>query len=146
MSKFQRLLFLGLIIVVGSLVYMEASKPEPVNWYPSYTTSDKIPLGTYVLDQLLDEKLEDDYRKVNIPPYEQLRDPEFKGNYFFVNNTVDFDPTEVDKILDWVSAGNNLFVSANYHSYSLMDTLKLEMRNDWAAGNLGSGRSGESII
>ncbi|MCW5519794.1 DUF4350 domain-containing protein [Aureitalea sp. L0-47] len=138
MSKFQKLIFLGLIIVVASLVYIEASKPEPVNWFPSYTTSDKIPLGTYVLDELLSEKLEDNYRKVNIPPYEKMRDPEFKGNYFFVNNSVDFDPTEVEKILDWVSEGNNLFVSANYHSYSLMDTLKLEMRNDWAAGNLGS--------
>ncbi len=138
MSRFQKLVFLGLVIIVGSLVYLEASKPEPVNWFPSYTTSDKIPLGTYVLDQLLEDKLDENYLKVNIPPFEQLRDSNFSGNYFFVNNSIDFDRAEVDKLLDWASRGNTVFVSANYHSYELMDTLKIEMRNDWVAGNLGS--------
>jgi hypothetical protein len=138
MSKFQRLVFFGLVIIVAALVYLETSKPEPINWFPSYTTSAKIPLGTYVLDELLADKLEDRYVKTNITPFEKFRDNSFKGTYFFVNDDVSFESAEVNKLLDWVEKGNTVFVSANYHSYNLLDTLKLAMRNDWISGRLAS--------
>lgn len=136
MSKFQKIAFFALVIMVAALVYMEATKPEPVNWFPSYTTSDKIPLGTYVLDQLLVDDLQDDYSRVELPPFEKLDDENFEGTYFFVNDRVHFDRTEVNKLLDWVSEGNSVFISAKYHSSDLLDTLDLAMRDDWLPGKL----------
>ncbi|NNJ81937.1 MAG: DUF4350 domain-containing protein [Flavobacteriaceae bacterium] len=138
MSKFQRLVFFGLIIIVSALVYLETSKPEPINWFPSYTTSAKIPLGTYVLDELLAERLQDQYIRTNNSPFERFRDSSFKGTYFFVNDDVSFETAEVNRLLDWVQEGNTVFVSANYHSYELLDTLKLAIRNDWVSGKLVS--------
>ncbi len=138
MSRIQKLVFFGLLIAVAALVYLEASKPAAINWFPSYTTSDKIPLGTYVLDQLLTEKLGDDYIKTNISPFEKFRDSSFMGTYFFINNEVQFEKAEVERLLDWVDRGNTVFVSANYHSAELLDSLNLAMRSDWKSGNLGS--------
>jgi len=136
MSRFQKIAFFSLVLMVAALVYLEATKPEPVNWFPSYTTSDKIPLGTFVLNKLLEEKLNDNYSRVDLPPFEKLDDEDFEGTYFFVNNQVVFDRSEVNKLLDWVSRGNTAFISARYHSADLLDTLNLAMRDDWLPGKL----------
>ncbi len=104
---------------------MEASKPQPVNWYPSYNKLDKIPLGTYVLHDLLEDTFAEKLVEKNAPPFEVLQDTTLKGTYFFVNNSLDFDNTELDSLLTWTKKGNTVFLSANYLSSNLLDTLLL---------------------
>lgn len=113
------------MLVVLFLTYLEASEPEPINWSPSYLESDKIPLGTYVFYNSWKENTSASIENVNVPPFEFLDEAE-KGTYFFLNNALLFDESELSKLLEWVSRGNEVFLSANVFSEELLDTLNLE--------------------
>lgn len=113
------------MVLVLFLTYLEASEPEPVNWSPSYLKSDKIPLGTFVFYESWKEKTSATIEHVNIPPFEFLSEAE-QGTYFFLNNSLFFDESELSKLLDWVARGNKVFLAANMFSEELLDTLKLE--------------------
>lgn len=108
------------------LTYLEASEPEPVNWNPSYMETDKIALGSFVFYELWEEAFRGEIEKTNIPPFEFLTG-EQEGTYFFLNNYLNFDDAELEKLLSWVDEGNTLFLSSGYYSENLLDTLNLEV-------------------
>jgi len=127
MSKLQKIFFFGVLLVVAVMVYAEATKPVQINWYPSFYQKDKIPYGTYVLTKLMEESFQDQLIQVNTQPYDLLQDSTLTGTYFFVNDQIAFDDTEMNKILSWVEKGNSVFISANYHSNELLDSLNISM-------------------
>lgn len=127
MTKLQKTFLLVFLLLLAALVYLEAMKPKPISWFPSYAKEDRIPYGTFVLHDLLQENFKSGFREINQPPFEVLKDSTFSGIYLFINNQVDFDETEVESLLAWAEAGNTVFVSANYHSEKLLDSLNLEM-------------------
>ena len=131
MSRFQKIVFAGFLLAISALVYMEATKPVPISWYPSYVDSATVPLGSKVLYKLLDEKLEKRLQKVTNSPFENANDSTFNGTYFFLNDNINFDEAELDRLLNWVDRGNQLFISANYVGHLLKDTLKLETQTIW---------------
>ncbi|NCT18480.1 MAG: DUF4350 domain-containing protein [Flavobacteriaceae bacterium CG_4_8_14_3_um_filter_34_10] len=126
MTKIQKILTLGFLITIAALVYVESTKPVPLSWFPSYSNEDKIPYGSYVLFDLLQDTFKNKLEEVNLPPFEMLKDTSFYGTYLFINNTVNFDKSELEKLLAWTEKGNTLFVSANYHSEALLDSLKMK--------------------
>ncbi|WGK64269.1 DUF4350 domain-containing protein [Croceiramulus getboli] len=127
MSKRYRIIAAALLGVILLLTILEASKPEPVNWFPSYSKTAKIPLGTYVLHQQLSERYDDRWEERNDPPFEVLGgDSTLKGTYFFINNSVYFDEAETNRLLRWVAEGNTLVVHASAIGKDLLDTLHLE--------------------
>ncbi len=138
MTKLQKIVFFGFLLIVGAMIYAEATRPHPINWFPSYSATDKIPLGSYVFHDLLKEKFGDNMMEQNRPPFEILLDTALVGTYFFVNDRLYFDDTEVDRLLDWVGRGNTLFLSANYHSPGLIDSLSLEVTDGLLFTELGT--------
>ncbi|RMA64739.1 DUF4350 domain-containing protein [Ulvibacter antarcticus] len=138
MTKLQKILFGIFLLLLGTLVYLEATKPQPVNWFPSYTKTDKIPLGTFVLHDLLTENSNLEVIEEQSPPFEVLKDSTVSGTYVFINNDLNFDKIEVEKLLNWVAKGNTVFASANYHSQFLKDTLQLETQAAWLPNTIGS--------
>ena len=118
----------GLILfLLGLLVYLEASKPDPINWYPSYGNNDKIPYGLKVFYTSIKEKVGNDFKEVNLPPYEFMKDSAANGTYLFVNDGVYFDEAETHSLLDWVDTGNTLYVASRNISQTLLDSLSLEV-------------------
>lgn len=117
---------------------MEANKKQPINWFPSYSKLDKIPLGTYVLHDLMKESFNENFEEKDEPPFEVLQNSSFNGTYFFVNDEINFDKTELDSLLNWVEKGNTLFVSANYVGKKLLDTLKLEISTEANIETIGT--------
>ncbi|MEH6408524.1 MAG: DUF4350 domain-containing protein [Leeuwenhoekiella sp.] len=129
MSKRYKIIAAVLILLITALVVLEASQPEPINWFQSYSKNDKIPFGSYIFYQELQKQgLADKIEEVNIPPFEFLEDSTVSGTYFFINNSVYFDETEAEKILEWIGKGNTLFVSATSMSSLLLDSLKLKTK------------------
>ena len=114
--------FLGAIIIAGFL-FVEYNKPKDINWYPSYVSRHKIPYGTRVFKTLATEQWGDRLRETYSPPFDLLQNEEFEGTFLFVNSRVNFGDAENNIILDWVSQGNRLFISANNFDYFLLDTL-----------------------
>ncbi|HEY9183993.1 MAG TPA: DUF4350 domain-containing protein [Salegentibacter sp.] len=116
-------------LLVLALTFLEANEPEPLNMSPSYSGKDKIPLGTFAFFESWKEIRE--IEQINQPPFEFLEKEESpEGIYFFLNDYLVFDDNELNKVLDWVSQGNTVFVSAGYIGKNLLDTLNLEARTD----------------
>lgn len=114
-----------LIFLILALVFLDATEPEPVNLTPSYSEDHKLPLGSFAVFESWRKtrKIE----KVKIPPFEILSKEENpEGIYFFLNNNIVFDKSELNKLLEWTSLGNTVFISAKNISENLLDTLNLK--------------------
>lgn len=117
------------ILVILALTFLEANEPEPLNMTPSYSGKDKIPLGTYAFFESWKSTRE--VEEISQPPFEFLAEEETPaGIYFFLNDYVVFDESELNKVLNWVSRGNTAFISAGYIGKNLLDTLNLEAHTD----------------
>ena len=137
MSRSLKLAFGAFLLLVLFLTYLEATKAEPVNWNPSYLETDKIALGSFVLFDSWTKNTVTPIEKVKIPPYEFL-DEDPQGTYFFLNNTLAFDDSELKKLLNWVSKGNSVFISAGYIGKNLLDTLNMKATTYSGLGNFVS--------
>lgn len=126
MSKAYKFTLALLVLLLVFLTWVEANEPQEINWSPSYSALDKIPLGTKVLYENLKEQ-DLDLKEVRVPPFEFLEDTSSSGTYFFLNNSLNIDQNELKKIFTWVAKGNTVFFIAENFSDNLLDTLNLEM-------------------
>ncbi|CAM4311971.1 DUF4350 domain-containing protein [Zobellia nedashkovskayae] len=114
------------VATVALLMVMQYNRPKEINWTNSYVAKHKIPYGTFVLNDVMQNLFKDKIQQVNIPPFEFLKENEdISGTYFFVNNNVSFGDTELASLLDWVDKGNTLFIASENYEEQLLDTLKI---------------------
>lgn len=129
MEKKSKILLYFLIGLVALLLLLEIVKPKPLNWIESYTITDKIPFGTYVLYDQLDELFEPhSIIPVDKDPITFLKEHknDTNTNYLFINDELGFDSAELKDVLAYVSRGNKLFVSTKSVIGALADSLKLK--------------------
>lgn len=120
--------YIGLLLfIILSLVYIETNKPKKINWFPSYSAKHKIPYGTYILRNEI-PTLFDKIKVIDIykSPYLFLKDSTINGNYFFVDNNLNFGKEEFNELLKFVEKGNNVFISTNGAN---IDTLNAKTKN-----------------
>jgi hypothetical protein len=128
MSKGNRKYIFFLIICLAALVMLQAIAPKPINWKRSYMKKDKIPYGTCALYELLpflfpSSKVTD----AEVPLYNTLSQGKYQHtNYIIINDQFDPDALDIRELLDFVKKGNTAFISANYSSEELQDTLKFK--------------------
>ncbi|MGS0526901.1 DUF4350 domain-containing protein [Zobellia nedashkovskayae] len=114
------------VATVALLMVMQYNRPKEINWTNSYVAKHKIPYGTFVLNDVMQNLFKDKIQQVNIPPFEFLKvNEDISGTYFFVNNNVSFGDTELSSLLDWVDKGNTLFIASENYEEQLLDTLKI---------------------
>lgn len=119
-------LIIGVVTLV-ILMLFQYSKPKEINWFPSFVAQHKIPYGTYVLNDLMENKYKDNLIQITQPPFEALQSADsLHGTYFFVNNDVLFGKAELNSLLDWTSKGNTLFIASGSFDEQLQDTLNFE--------------------
>ena len=112
-----------MLLILGFL-YLESTKKQPVNWFPSYTAKHKIPYGTYILKKELKTLFpKTEVSSVNIPPYIFLQDTSLVGTYFFVDEKLNFGDDEFLRLMNFVNRGNDVFIST--HGMNI-DTLNFE--------------------
>lgn len=128
-------------IIIGTLtfaliLFLEYNKKEEINWFPSYVTHHKIPFGTKVVTDIIQNKFTK-IQEIERPPFEFLKtNSDTKSSYLFVNNSVSFGDDELADLLDWTAKGNTLFVaSSNFEEY-LLDTLGLATESLFGDKNL----------
>ncbi|WP_034059588.1 DUF4350 domain-containing protein [Lacinutrix jangbogonensis] len=115
-------------LVVVLIIVLEYNKPQELNWFPSYAKYHKIPFGSYVFHEQLERAFtEDNIIDLERPPFEVLGNAdEINGTYFFLNGEVQFDKSELDRLLEWTAKGNTLAIASSSISEKLLDTLSLE--------------------
>jgi len=114
------------VLVLMAFVYLESVKPKPLNWFPSYAAKHKLPYGTYVLRNELENIFPNtDIQDVNIPPYIFLKDTTKTGTYFFIDDGINFGADEFNELIAFVNRGNDVFIST--HGINI-DSLNLKTK------------------
>ena len=142
MSNKLKLIILVLVVLLSVVIYLDYSKPKPIDWTETYDLKDKIPFGLYVFDKEAPKLFKaDTIKKINKTLFEFLR-PEYnydslvedykvKGTVLAINGSFPIDDESCDELLVFVSRGNNAFISTKNLSTKLMDSLKIDIREDF---------------
>lgn len=118
--------YIILFVVFSILVYVEYNKPKPIDWSQTFSSTDKIPYGTFVLREELKAAFPEKEIKENNRSYFQLFKEEIEAPILVINN--EFSPSELDLklLLNHVDKGYDLFIAATYFSTEFADTLGFE--------------------
>lgn len=121
--------------MVFAISWIEYQKPKPIDWTPSFSLSDKIPFGTFILfERIQDLFPEDEIVVAKQPIYNQLVDFEEdeKYSYIFVNEEFQISELDARYLFQFVEAGNDVLISASRFDFSnTWDTLKLETESEY---------------
>ena len=127
MVKKNRIYIVIAALTVVLLMLLQYNRPKEVNWYPSYVAEHKIPYGTFVLNDILNEFFGDNLQRVPDPPFVFLNEhSDATGTYVIINDRIEFGDTERDKLLAWTALGNTLFLAGQSFDYRFLDSLGLE--------------------
>jgi len=132
MPKSIKIYIFILVLILIGIITLDANKPKPVNWTPSFSAKDKSPFGLFVLNNEIDslfgqQKLE----RFGVTPYEFL-DPKYsyedstyttQGTVMYIDGSSNIDDESAQEILYFVSHGNTAFISATSFPLKFRDTL-----------------------
>lgn len=146
MNKSVKIYLIFLVVVMIGIIALDSSTPKPINWTPTYSISDKIPLGLYVFDKEINALLQPDtLKKINVTPYEyfdKLYDYDTlvntyttSGSFIAINEFANLDNESIKELLYYSSHGNNVFLSMKTMPQILLDSLKLDYRSDFEISN-----------
>jgi len=129
-------IYIGLfILLLGILFFLEAKKPKPIDWSPSFNKEHKRPWGSYILYQELPTIFENSIiENVEVTAYEKLKILYYddqKSTYLFINDILNIDKESSEEILDYVYTGNAVFMAANSFPEFLSDTLSFKVKNEY---------------
>lgn len=142
MNRTLKIYITLLVLVLVGIIYVDANRPKPIDWRPTYKVSSKTPLGLYVLDQEIESVLaEQNVERFKITPYEffdahydydtLVNTYDIKGTMLSITNENTIDEESIGEILLFVSHGNQAFMSMNSFSELLSDTLNFKLGNQY---------------
>ncbi len=135
MDKRSKIILAIFLAVLIGIVVTEIVRPKPLNWRPSYTASDRIPFGCYVLYEELPNLFpEQEIYSSNESLYNILanRDTSKTSNYLLINDFLDLDKQETNQLLQYVSDGNDSFIAATGFGTILSDTLNIKVETQYS--------------
>ncbi len=102
------------LVLIFGYIYLESTKKQPVNWFPSYVAKHKIPYGTFIVREEMLQLFPDvTIKNIKIPPYIYLEDTTRVGTYFFADEAMNFGDTEFLRLMKFVERGNDVFISTH---------------------------------
>lgn len=133
MDKTSKIALYLIVFVIVLMMVAEITKPKSINWRDSYSASDKIPLGAYVIYNELKNISEDSILISNQNVYDLLRETNFRypKSLIFINNYVGFTEQDSQQLLEFAKKGHYVFISALYFDGSLFDSLKVEVAHNF---------------
>ena len=126
------LIILFVIAIMAVYTGYEANKPQPIDWSPNFSITEKSPYGTYIIKDALPYLFpEGKVSFVRKSVREQLREDRtyFLKTCFFVSSFFRIAPGDLEVVLDEVEEGGALFVSAEFipdtlYSYTGVSRMK----------------------
>ena len=137
MNTTTKLLIGILLLIFISILYIDLTKPVPVNWEPSFKLEDKAPYGLYIFDHevehlLKNKSVERIYETAyeHFSPlynYDSLVDNyEVKGTILAISKNYSIDEESTKELFYFVGHGNSAFISAEDFSKTLKDSLNFD--------------------
>lgn len=133
--KYKNFLLIGFFVIL-SLVYTwyESNRPRPVDWSETYSPEDKIPYGTYIVRRSLEQLFPGaEISTSRLSFYEAIEclDTVCGSAYIFIDRVFNPDPVAAAHLLDWVQAGNELFIAAEAVPDTLLSMFALKMEYNY---------------
>ncbi len=133
MSDKRPLIIFGVAAVLLLIFFMISSgRGNRFDWKESYKPESKDPYGTFVVKELLNGyfpnqpiKLISEGLSTDLPLETE------PANYVFIGEGLYMDTTDVNQLLDFVSAGNQAFISSKSIPYDLMFYIYYQECNDY---------------
>jgi len=136
MNKSQIKYYIILILGIITFVLIEQNYDEKIDWTQSFSKQDKIPYGGYVLYKQLDKLFPNTEIIVNKKSFYEFYKSDYKNtNYIIINNDLSLSKLAVDKFLEYVNNGNNLFIASASLPIKLLDTLNISLSSSWSFMN-----------
>lgn len=146
MSKTLKIYLLILVLLIVGAIFIEYSKPKPIDWRQTYNENQKIPYGTYILYNELEEEFNNEVKIINKTPYEYFDELynwsdstySVKGNYILIDKSTLLDDVSAQELLDFASHGNNIFISSNYIPNKFLDSLYIDVDYQYSLSGKGT--------
>lgn len=124
-------IFIGILLLI--LIFVEYSKPQPIDWRETYSHEDKIPFGTYVLFNTIQDLFPNNKIEVNNRTVYEFttRNPNSIINYIFITDIFEITNTDIEALKSFVEKGNTAFIAANYIADSLQNNLNIKITNNF---------------
>ncbi len=129
MNKKDRKYYIFTVLILITIIVVEVYKPKPIDWRFTLEQKDKIPYGTYVLFNTINDIFPDQKITVNTKTTWELtneQDADLK-NYLYIAETFNLDKLETLTLLDLAEKGNNIFISSHRFAGLFPDTLKFNV-------------------
>lgn len=119
-----------LLAVICSISSCFSKKNPLPDMGRSFSKSSKKPFGTYVAHEMLKTKYAENLVQVKKKSFSQsvATYSETQNLYVIISNNVLLSNDDVEKMLEYTSNGNQLFISASYIDDQLLDTLGLKVQ------------------
>lgn len=146
MNRTLKIYVFFLLLLIAGVIYIDAVRPKPVDWTPSYDLHDKIPYGLYVFNEEINNTLpKNKVEKVSKTVYEFL-DPLFdtdslvknykiKGTILTICDEYIIDDQSTKELFYFVSHGNTAFLSVQSLPKIFTDSLKIKTKSDFDLTN-----------
>jgi hypothetical protein len=142
MNKTLRLYIAFLVLIFIGIVFIDANKPIPINWSPTFDVKDKIPFGLYVFNNEFPSIVKPkSITKITKSPYEFLESQydydtlvnnyKISGTFLAINETDNIDTESSIELFNFVSRGNTVFLSMKDFPIKILDSLNLETTGDF---------------
>ncbi|RZJ81357.1 MAG: DUF4350 domain-containing protein [Flavobacterium sp.] len=128
MKGLNRYLFIGGALMI-CYILVQIFKPKATDWRTTYLTEDKIPFGTFILRQRINDILpKAKIKAVQKPIYNTLKEADSgKSTLFVVGSSIKVDEVDYKEMLKYMSAGNTVFLASYSIEGVLLDSLKLDL-------------------
>jgi len=131
MKKGMRIYLIGGALLV--IVYLMAQyyKPKETDWKATYLKEDKIPFGLYILNKELHSILPVTKVQVsNKRVYNTLKGKQYKNaTYLLIAGELNLDESDYSELLQFMNAGNQVFIAAADPGKMLQKKLKLQIKS-----------------
>ncbi|WP_183564488.1 DUF4350 domain-containing protein [Mucilaginibacter sp. SP1R1] len=106
------------IIIATALftIYVVANinRPKPVNWAETFSDTDKIPFGTYIVHDRARDLFPGAAIKIQrLPIYNVLTDtPPKQASYIIICGGIDMSKPDYEQLVKYIGLGNDVFIAA----------------------------------
>jgi hypothetical protein len=122
------------MLLLLSLASCQLNRTKQIDRRITLKRRDKLPYGTKVAYDGLSYLFPNSVISSNDKPLSGLTSSEGKKAYMIISGSLDPSPTEINSLLDFVGAGNHVFISARRFGDSLLHTLGVKASYGYLSG------------
>lgn len=128
----NKYLFIGFSVALMAYIAALIIAPRPVDWSLSFSKKDKIPYGSSILFAELERLFPTgEINTMHSPIYNYAQNTSLNSTSFiYINNFFKPDDLDLNKMLEMVKLGSNVFVAAVEFADKLQDTLRFKVGED----------------